>query len=192
MGQRAALREVKIIIPRLNAHTHPCSRIPSSLFCATALLQAHHELGRRRTSTPSHTKLIQQDDNPFATHGIPVLISPSRSLRSTCRVSYVRKNGEFISEFCAVTNVLSLITLASPFHVNPASPNLCCTAHRTDRLPPLIARLAEVRIRSLIEQHMLGHSCLYRQQNTEKRKAMSVRETVRVVCTTCAHQESMT
>ena len=103
MGQRAALREVKIIIPRLNAHTHPCSRIPSRLFCATALLQAHHELGRRRTSTPSHTKLIQQDDNPFATHGIPVLISPSRSLRSTCRVSYVRKNGEFISEFCAVT-----------------------------------------------------------------------------------------
>ena len=83
--------------------THPCSRIPSRLFCATALLQAHRELGRRRTSTPPHTKLIQQDDNPFATHGIPVLISPLRSLRSTCRVSYVRKNGEFISELCAVT-----------------------------------------------------------------------------------------
>ena len=30
MGQRAALREVKIITPRLNAHTHPCSRISNA------------------------------------------------------------------------------------------------------------------------------------------------------------------
>ena len=29
---------------------------------------------------------------------------------------------------------------------------------------------------------MLGHAGLYRQQNTEKRKVMSVREMVRVVC----------
>ena len=86
-----------------------------------------------------------------------------------------------ISELCAVTT-FSVTCLAYPFRANNASPNLCCAAHRTDRLPPLNARLAEVRVRSPIEQHMLGHSCLYRQQNTEKRKAMSVREMVRVVC----------
>ena len=41
--------------------THPCSRIPSGLFCAIALLHAHRELSRRRASTPSHTKFIQQN-----------------------------------------------------------------------------------------------------------------------------------
>ena len=72
MGQRAALRdgeESRTITPRLHARTHPCSRIPSGLLCATALLHAHRELGPRRASTTSHTKLIQQDDDPFAMHG---------------------------------------------------------------------------------------------------------------------------
>ena len=108
--------------------THPCSRIPSGLFCATALLQAHHELGRRHTSTPSHTKLIQQDNNPFATHGIPVLISPSRSLRSTCRVSFVRKNGEFISKLCAVTTFSVSGLLPTPFMQTPL-PQTCVALH---------------------------------------------------------------
>ena len=49
------------------------------------------------------TKLIQQDDDPFATHGIPIFNLTIKEFENYMRVSYVRKNGEFISEFCAVT-----------------------------------------------------------------------------------------
>ena len=54
--------------------------------------------------TQAHpTKLIQQDDDPFATHGIPIFNLTIKEFENYMRVSYVRKNGEFISEFCAVT-----------------------------------------------------------------------------------------
>ncbi|KAF9260334.1 JmjC-domain-containing protein [Marasmius fiardii PR-910] len=43
-------------------------------------------------------------------------------------------------------------------------------------LPPLREQLSSVEIRTPIEQHMLGQAGLFRQQNFEKRKTMSVRE----------------
>ncbi|KAF9530073.1 JmjC domain, hydroxylase-domain-containing protein [Crepidotus variabilis] len=46
----------------------------------------------------------------------------------------------------------------------------------TEALPPINDRLAEVKIKSPIEQHMFGDRGLFRQQNMEKRKWMSVRE----------------
>lgn len=46
----------------------------------------------------------------------------------------------------------------------------------TDSLPPLNPQLANVKLRSPIEQHMLGHGGLFRQQNVEKRRVFSVRE----------------
>ncbi|KAL0569180.1 hypothetical protein V5O48_012788 [Marasmius crinis-equi] len=45
-----------------------------------------------------------------------------------------------------------------------------------DSLPPLKEQLNNVQIRAPIEQHMLGQAGLFRQQNFEKRKTMSVRE----------------
>jgi hypothetical protein len=50
------------------------------------------------------------------------------------------------------------------------------TSHRTASLPPLKEQLREVKIRTPIEQHMLGRGGLFRQENMEKRKVMSVRE----------------
>jgi hypothetical protein len=47
---------------------------------------------------------------------------------------------------------------------------------RTDALPPLKEQLTSVRIKSPIEQHMLGSGGLFRQENVEKRRIMSVRE----------------
>jgi hypothetical protein len=47
---------------------------------------------------------------------------------------------------------------------------------RTAALPPLKEQLKEVKIKSPIEQHMLGRGGLFRQENMEKRKVMSVRE----------------
>jgi hypothetical protein len=49
---------------------------------------------------------------------------------------------------------------------------------RTDSLPPIKDQLSEVKIKSPIEQVIFGDRGLFRQQNMEKRKWMSVREWV--------------
>jgi len=49
---------------------------------------------------------------------------------------------------------------------------------RTDSLPSIKPQLTEVKIKTPIEQHMLGSGGLFRQENMEKRKLMSVREWV--------------
>ncbi|KAH8981101.1 JmjC domain, hydroxylase-domain-containing protein [Lactarius hatsudake] len=46
----------------------------------------------------------------------------------------------------------------------------------TDSLPPITDQLASVKLKNPIEQHMLGHGGLFRQQNVEKRRVFSVRE----------------
>ena len=43
-------------------------------------------------------------------------------------------------------------------------------------MPPLNPQLASVKLKNPIEQHMLGHGGLFRQQNVEKRRVFSVRE----------------
>ncbi|KAF9445794.1 hypothetical protein P691DRAFT_805215 [Macrolepiota fuliginosa MF-IS2] len=48
----------------------------------------------------------------------------------------------------------------------------------TEALPSIIPQLRDVQISRPIEQHMLGHGGLFRQENLEKRKFMSVREWV--------------
>jgi len=48
--------------------------------------------------------------------------------------------------------------------------------HRTEALSPLQEQLGLVKIKSPIEQHMIGHGGLFRQENVEKRRIMSVRE----------------
>lgn len=48
--------------------------------------------------------------------------------------------------------------------------------YRTEALLPLKQQLDSVKIKSPIEQHMIGHGGLFRQENVEKRRIMSVRE----------------
>jgi hypothetical protein len=50
------------------------------------------------------------------------------------------------------------------------------TSYRTESLPPLREQLGSVKIQRPIEQHMLGRGGLFRQENIEKRKFMSIRE----------------
>lgn len=47
---------------------------------------------------------------------------------------------------------------------------------RVDALPSTKDQLGQVKIRTPIEQHMLGRGGLFRQENVEKRRVMSVRE----------------
>ncbi|KAH9942609.1 JmjC domain, hydroxylase-domain-containing protein [Amylocystis lapponica] len=46
----------------------------------------------------------------------------------------------------------------------------------TDALPALNSQLGKVKLKTPIEQHMLGRGGLFRQENLEKRRIMSVRE----------------
>ncbi|KAI0942406.1 hypothetical protein AcW1_003047 [Taiwanofungus camphoratus] len=55
----------------------------------------------------------------------------------------------------------------------------------TDVLPSTIEQLAKVKLKNPIEQHMLGRGGLFRQENVEKRRIMSVREWVEL----CAKDE---
>jgi len=59
---------------------------------------------------------------------------------------------------------------------SPCLPGVISRTHRVDTLPPIKDQLLDVKIRSPIEQHMLGRGGLFRQENVEKRKVMSVRE----------------
>jgi hypothetical protein len=65
-----------------------------------------------------------------------------------------------------------MVSLSTPFmpHV------VLSFRSRTDSLPPLRDQLATVKLKSPIEQHMIGHGGLFRQQNVEKRRVLSVRE----------------
>ncbi|KAH9916071.1 uncharacterized protein B0H18DRAFT_1039143 [Fomitopsis serialis] len=47
---------------------------------------------------------------------------------------------------------------------------------QTDSLPPLNDQLGQVKLKNPIEQHMFGRGGLFRQENVEKRRAMSMRE----------------
>lgn len=49
-------------------------------------------------------------------------------------------------------------------------------SRRRDTLPPPNAQLENVKLKNPIEQEMIGHAGLFRQQNIERRKFMSVRE----------------
>ena len=52
------------------------------------------------------------------------------------------------------------------------------SSFRIESLPSIIPQLREIQINRPIEQHMIGHGGLFRQENLEKRKFMSVREWV--------------
>lgn len=56
---------------------------------------------------------------------------------------------------------------------------------RRDALPALNSQLANVKLKNPIEQQMMGRAGLFRQQNIEKRKIMSVREWAEL----CAREE---
>lgn len=47
---------------------------------------------------------------------------------------------------------------------------------RTDALPSVVPQLVNAKVRNPIEQHMFGRGGLFRQENIEKRRIMSVRE----------------
>lgn len=58
----------------------------------------------------------------------------------------------------------------------PTAHTVVLIAPRVDAMPPIKDQLANVKIRSPIEQHMVGRGGLFKQENMEKRRVMSVRE----------------
>ncbi|THH06325.1 hypothetical protein EW145_g4167 [Phellinidium pouzarii] len=97
---------------------------------------------------------LSPDDDPLATKGIPVF-KPTMD--------------EFVDFEAYMTRVECWGMRSGIVKIVPPK-------EWSDSLPSIGAQLASIRIKSPIEQHMLGRSGLYRQQNIEKRKAISVRE----------------
>ncbi|KAF8493735.1 JmjC domain, hydroxylase-domain-containing protein [Russula emetica] len=97
---------------------------------------------------------FEPDDDPLASHGIPVF-KPSM---------------EDFEDFEGYINKIECWGMRSGI-VKVIPPK-----QWRDSLPPLNSQLANVKLRNPIEQHMLGHGGLFRQQNVEKRRVFSVRE----------------
>ncbi|KAH9979809.1 JmjC domain, hydroxylase-domain-containing protein [Russula compacta] len=97
---------------------------------------------------------FEPDDDPLASRGIPVF-KPSM---------------EEFQDFEGYMNNIECWGMRSGI-VKVIPPK-----QWTDALPSLTTQLANVKLKNPIEQHMLGHGGLFRQQNVEKRRVFSVRE----------------
>lgn len=102
---------------------------------------------------PGHSWL-SPDDDPLATKGIPVF-KPTME--------------EFEDFEAYMTRVECWGTRSGIVKIIPPK-------QWSDALPSVRSQLANIRIKSPIEQHMLGRAGVFRQQNIERRKALSVRE----------------
>ncbi|PCH34711.1 hypothetical protein WOLCODRAFT_106433 [Wolfiporia cocos MD-104 SS10] len=97
---------------------------------------------------------LTPDDDPLATRGIPVF----------------KPTMEEFQDFEQYLNKIECWGMRSGI-VKVIPPK-----EWTDALPALNAQLAQVRLRNPIEQHMFGRGGLFRQENVEKRRIMSMRE----------------
>ncbi|KAI5118500.1 hypothetical protein M0805_004000 [Coniferiporia weirii] len=97
---------------------------------------------------------LSPDDDPLATKGIPVF-KPTMEEFSDFEM--------YMSRVECWGMRSGIVKIVPPAEWSKALPSVC-------------AQLSDISIKSPIEQHMLGRSGLYRQQNIEKRKAISVRE----------------
>lgn len=94
------------------------------------------------------------DDDPFATRGIPVF-KPSMAEFADFE-GYMMK----VEAWGKASGIVKVIP----------------PKEWTDALPSLNPQLAKIKMKNPIEQHMMGRSGLYRQQNIMKNRHMSVRE----------------
>ncbi|CAK5263192.1 unnamed protein product [Mycena citricolor] len=134
------------------------SRSPSLEPSPEPLAQPDHFYGADPSHLPSpHSEVktyLSPDDDPLANRGIPVF-------KPTMR--------EFADFEHYMTRVEAWGRRAGIVKVIPPK-------EWTDALPDIKPQLANVKIKSPIEQFMRGRGGLFRQENMEKRKEMSVRE----------------
>ncbi|OBZ73253.1 Lysine-specific demethylase 4D [Grifola frondosa] len=97
---------------------------------------------------------LDPDDDPLAQHGIPVF-KPSL---------------EEFQDFEAYMNRVECWGMKSGI-VKIIPPK-----EWTDALPSIVPQLGKVKLKNPIEQHMLGRGGLFRQENLEKRRILSIRE----------------
>ncbi|TDL21606.1 JmjC-domain-containing protein [Rickenella mellea] len=103
---------------------------------------------------PGNKKILRPEDDPLATRGIPVF----------------KPTMEEFQDFEGYMNKVECWGMRSGI-VKIVPPK-----EWTESLPSIIPQLANVKLKTPIEQHMLGSAGLFRQQNVEKKRALSVRE----------------
>ena len=159
-----------------NASSTP-SLTPSRSASPFCPVQPDHFYGAETPQTPpspdSDGKTwLDPDDDPLAQRGIPVFKPTMNEFQDF--EEYVKQ----IECWGSKSGVVKVI---------PPKEWCVCPSYfyflisksiwlRTDALPALREQLASVKIKTPIEQHMLGSGGLFRQENVEKRRNMSVRE----------------
>jgi jmjN domain len=124
---------------------------------------------------------LDPNDDPFATRGIPVFKPNCEDFNDF--EGYMNK----IECWGMRSGIVKIIPPrewsvgAPPYYVRKSAQSLT----RTNALPSVVPQLAHVRLRNPIEQQMVGRGGLFRQQNIEKRRIMSVREWAEL----CAKEE---
>lgn len=179
----ASMRTPSLSSSRSSTPAHPAQ--PDHFYNASS--DGESPLHPPTPSTSGRTWL-SPDDDPFATRGIPVFkptveeFADFEKYMESVECWGMRSGIVKVvppKEWCVHLRPSSLFLSQS--HVSclasfDQSRYSCTAPCRRDNLPPLNDKLASVRVRAPIEQHMLGRAGLYRQQNIEKRKLMSVRE----------------
>lgn len=148
----------------------------------TIPVQPDHFFGQSAPISPDIDKgYLDPNDDPFATRGIPVFKPNPEDFNDF--EGYMNK----IEPWGMRSGIVKIIPPrewsvgASPYYVRKSSKSL----NRTTGLPSIIPQLAHVKLRNPIEQQMVGRGGLFRQQNIEKRRIMSVREWAEL----CAKEE---
>lgn len=138
----------------------------------TVPVQPDHFYGQPGNASPDVNKgYLDPNDDPFATRGIPVFKPNIEDFNDF--EGYMNK----IECWGMRSGIVKIIPPkewsvdAPPYYVRKSS-----FLHRFNALPSAIPQLAHVKLRNPIEQQMVGRGGLFRQQNMEKRRIMSVRE----------------
>ncbi|KAI8977854.1 hypothetical protein BD414DRAFT_157532 [Trametes punicea] len=143
----------------MSAATHTPSLNPSRTPTPELPLQPDHFYGNEDIRLPPSPNSdgrtwLDPADDPLAQRGIPVF----------------RPTMEEFVDFEAYLNRVE------PWGMRSGIVKVIPPKEWTEALPSVIPQLEKVRLKNPIEQHMLGQSGLFQQQNIEKRRVMSVRE----------------
>jgi hypothetical protein len=123
---------------------------------------------------------LSPDDDPMAQRGIPVFKPTMEEFQDfegyMNRVECWGNKSGIVKIIPPQEWSVYLYTFLVLRGIGSAGACIDACHYRKDSLPPVHPQLANVKLKNPIEQQMMGHAGLFRQQNIERRKFMSVRE----------------
>ncbi|KAF8576317.1 hypothetical protein K439DRAFT_676101 [Ramaria rubella] len=150
----ATEREGRTTTTTVSMSTSPLSSLGSPV-PEPIPVQPDHFYGQSMSASPHSDKgYLDPDDDPLATRGIPV----------------------FKPDIAAFSDFEGFMNRIEPWGMRSGIVKIIPPPEWSAVLPSAVPQLSNVKLRNPIEQQMLGRGGLFRQQNMEKRRVMSVRE----------------